>query len=80
MIGSVLLRLFAILLLVATIVGLAASRGTLLQERMSANSFDRSLALRPNDPDILCNRGNSLAELKRFNDAIESYDRALLIR
>jgi type IV pilus assembly protein PilX len=33
-----------ILLLVATIVGLAASRGTLLQERMSANSFDRSLA------------------------------------
>jgi len=33
-----------ILLLVATIVGLAASRGTLLQERMSSNSFDRSLA------------------------------------
>ena len=33
-----------ILLLVATIVGLAASRGTLLQERMSANSYDRSLA------------------------------------
>jgi type IV pilus assembly protein PilX len=33
-----------ILLLVATIIGLAASRGTLLQERMSANSFDRSLA------------------------------------
>ena len=33
-----------VLLLVATIVGLAASRGTLLQERMSANSYDRSLA------------------------------------
>jgi type IV pilus assembly protein PilX len=33
-----------ILLLVATIIGLAASRGTLLQEHMSANSFDRSLA------------------------------------
>jgi type IV pilus assembly protein PilX len=33
-----------VLLLVATIVGLAASRSTLLQERMSANSFDRSLA------------------------------------
>jgi type IV pilus assembly protein PilX len=33
-----------ILLVVATLLGLAASRGTLLQERMSANSFDRSLA------------------------------------
>jgi type IV pilus assembly protein PilX len=33
-----------ILLLVATLIGLAASRGTMLQERMSANTFDRSLA------------------------------------
>jgi type IV pilus assembly protein PilX len=33
-----------ILLVVATLIGLAASRGTLLQERMSSNSFDRSLA------------------------------------
>lgn len=33
-----------ILLLVATLLGLAASRGTALQERMSSNSFDRSLA------------------------------------
>jgi len=33
-----------ILLLVATLLGLAASRGTALQERMSANSYDRSLA------------------------------------
>jgi type IV pilus assembly protein PilX len=33
-----------ILLVVATLIGLAASRGTLLQERMSANSYDRSLA------------------------------------
>lgn len=33
-----------ILLMVATLIGLAASRGTLLQERMSANSYDRSLA------------------------------------
>jgi type IV pilus assembly protein PilX len=33
-----------ILLLVATLIGLAASRGTQLQERMSANSYDRSLA------------------------------------
>ena len=33
-----------VLLLVATLIGLAASRGTVLQERMSSNSFDRSLA------------------------------------
>ncbi len=33
-----------ILLVIAVILGLAASRGTLLQERMSANMYDRSLA------------------------------------
>jgi type IV pilus assembly protein PilX len=33
-----------ILLIVATLIGLAASRGTVLQERMSANTYDRSLA------------------------------------
>jgi len=33
-----------ILLVVATLIGLTASRSTLLQERMSANMYDRSLA------------------------------------
>ena len=33
-----------ILLVVATLIGLAASRGTVMQERMSGNTFDRSLA------------------------------------
>jgi type IV pilus assembly protein PilX len=33
-----------ILLVVATMIGLAATRGTMLQERMSSNTFDRSLA------------------------------------
>jgi type IV pilus assembly protein PilX len=33
-----------ILLVVATLIGLAASRGTALQERMSSNTYDRSLA------------------------------------
>ena len=33
-----------ILLVVATLIGLASSRGTMLQERMSSNSYDRSLA------------------------------------
>jgi type IV pilus assembly protein PilX len=33
-----------ILLLIATLIGLAASRGAVLQERMSSNTYDRSLA------------------------------------
>ncbi len=33
-----------ILLVVATLIGIAASRGTMLQERMSGNAYDRSLA------------------------------------
>jgi type IV pilus assembly protein PilX len=33
-----------ILLVVATLIGLAASRGSVLQERMAANTYDRSLA------------------------------------
>jgi type IV pilus assembly protein PilX len=33
-----------ILLLVMTLLGLASLRGTLMEERMSANSFDRSLS------------------------------------
>ena len=33
-----------ILLVIALLIGLAASRGTLLEERMSANMYDRSLA------------------------------------
>lgn len=33
-----------VLLLLATLIGLAASRGTMLQEKMSGNTFDRSLA------------------------------------
>lgn len=41
---GVALAVALILLVVATLLGLAATRGTLLQERMSSNSFDRSLA------------------------------------
>jgi len=41
---GVALAVSLILLVIAVILGLAASRGTLLQERMSANMYDRSLA------------------------------------
>lgn len=41
---GVALAVVLILLLVMTLLGLAAMRGTLMEERMSANLFDRSLA------------------------------------
>lgn len=41
---GVALAVALILLLVVTIIGLAGMRGTILQERMSANMYDRSLA------------------------------------
>jgi type IV pilus assembly protein PilX len=50
-----------ILLLVVTLIGLAASRGTVLQERMSANSYDRSLAFQ-----------RSEAALRAAEDAIST--------
>jgi type IV pilus assembly protein PilX len=33
-----------VLLVIATLIGLSASRGTLLQEKMSSNTYDRSLS------------------------------------
>lgn len=42
--GGVALVISLILLVLATLIGLASVRGTNLQERMSANMYDRSLA------------------------------------
>ena len=42
--GGVALVVALVLLLVVTVMGLASMRGTSLQERMSANMYDRSLA------------------------------------
>jgi type IV pilus assembly protein PilX len=42
--GGVALIVALVLLLVITVLGLASMRGTALQERMSANMFDRSIA------------------------------------
>lgn len=42
--GGVALAIALVLLAVVTIIGLASMRGTTLQERMSANMYDRSLA------------------------------------
>ena len=41
--------------------------------------YDKSLALSPQDPEILTNRGNSLAGMGRYEEAIASYEKALVI-
>ena len=43
-------------------------------------SFERALAIRPSDPDTICNRGKALKNLGRFEEALASYDEALTIR
>src|SRR5262249_11746211 len=43
-------------------------------------SYDRALKVRPDYADALYNRGNTLHELKRFEEALVSHDRALKVR
>jgi tetratricopeptide (TPR) repeat protein len=43
-------------------------------------SYDRALSVRPDSTEVLSNRGNTLHELKRFEEALASYDRALTLR
>ena len=40
-------------------------------------SYDHALTLQPDYAEALSNRGNTLRELKRFEEALASYDRAL---
>ena len=42
--------------------------------------FDRALAIEPNMPEALYNRGVALGDLQRFETAVESYDRALVLQ
>jgi tetratricopeptide (TPR) repeat protein len=54
-----------------------AARG---RNDLALASYDRALALRPEQPDALNNRGNALLALGRVDEAIASYDRALFAR
>ena len=42
--------------------------------------FDRSLAIRPGDPDVLISRGLALTAMQRQQEALASYDAALAAR
>ncbi len=54
-----------------------AARG---RNDLALASYDRALALRPEQADVLSNRGNTLLALGRVDEAIASYDRALAAR
>lgn len=43
-------------------------------------SFDRALAIKPNDAEAYLKRGNILQDLQRYEEALESYDKALALR
>jgi tetratricopeptide (TPR) repeat protein len=47
---------------------------------MALASYDRVLAVHPGHVEVLCNRGVTLHQLNRLEDALASYDRALALR
>ncbi len=43
------------------------------------SSYDKAIAINPDDHEVWYNRGNSLDELQRYEEAIASYDKAIAI-
>ena len=43
-------------------------------------SYDRALAVRPDNAEVHCNRGNTLYELNRYEEALASYERAITLK
>ena len=56
---------------------LAVIQSKLGKKNEALASYDRALAMRPANAEVLYNRGNILYELRRFTEALASYDRAL---
>ncbi len=50
---------------------------TLRQDAQALAHYQTSLALRPDQPDLLLRAGNALARSRRFEEAIASYDRLI---
>lgn len=59
---------------------LAVVQAALGKRDLALASYDRALALRPDQADVLSNRGNFLLALNRIDEALASYDRALAVR
>ena len=71
-----------ILLVIATLIGLAASRGTLLQERMSSNAYDRSLAFQRSEAalraaEVAITAEGDIADLGGVTIAYAAYQKSL---
>jgi tetratricopeptide (TPR) repeat protein len=58
---------------------LALAQSELGRSSAALDSYDRALAVRPDDAEALYNRGNTLQELGRFKEAVENYERALAV-
>jgi tetratricopeptide (TPR) repeat protein len=58
---------------------LAVVQAALGKREKAIASYDRAIALRPNDAALFSNRGVVLKDLKRFDEALASFDRALAI-
>jgi tetratricopeptide (TPR) repeat protein len=59
---------------------LALTQSKLGKNNAALDNYDRLLAIRPDYPEALSNRGNALQALGRFDEALDSYDRALALR
>ena len=59
------------------------NRGSVLLEMRrfgdALSCFDRALALRPGDIEVINNRGNALQGLARYDEALAAYDQALAL-
>lgn len=59
---------------------LAVVQASLGKHELALVSYNRALAVQPNHADALNNRGNTLKELKRFDEALASYNRAISVQ
>ena len=48
-------------------------------DRGALEDFDAALALSPDNPDVLIRRGDAQVRLRRFDDAVQSYSRAIAL-
>ena len=58
----------------------ADSKAELGKHADAIDDYDRAIALKPDTPEVYCNRGHSKAELGKHADAIDDYDRAIALK